>query len=241
MSASFVGTLVSVFSFLNNKEYQIVVKPIDRNEDIPIAVLESNRIYNIPAYQREIRWEDKHMDELVHDISSGKTFIGNIILSRHGKDYDIIDGQQRITCLRILIDYIHFKYAISDVLDEISPCKINIESFTEFSTLLNSHFNTAVLTTEELNLIEESDVYHQTERYIDLWNALSTLPELGSNRKIREFIDKLKECQLNLVIINNNNANQKMPIEYFISVNQKGVKLDTEDILKGFLFRFSYK
>ena len=71
--------------------------------------------YFIEDYQREYRWEKKHITDLIEDltekflVSEGEDhyFLGSIIISnRDGKNF-IIDGQQRLTSLTLLLIYIY--------------------------------------------------------------------------------------------------------------------------------------
>lgn len=73
------------------------------------------RQYFIEDYQREYRWEKKHITDLIEDLtekflnSEGEDhyFLGSIIISnRDNKDF-IIDGQQRLTSLTLLLIYIY--------------------------------------------------------------------------------------------------------------------------------------
>ncbi len=83
--------------------------------------------YAIDYYQREYRWETKHIAELIEDLTGkfiesydptherteveryGHYFLGSIIISdRDGRKF-IIDGQQRLTSLTLLLIYLHRK------------------------------------------------------------------------------------------------------------------------------------
>lgn len=90
-----------------------------------IQQLLQNQSFSIDEYQREYKWEKKHVDELLSDLYSkfdksyaagdstqrvsdyGEYFLGSIIVSkRDGKSY-IVDGQQRITTLTLLLIYLY--------------------------------------------------------------------------------------------------------------------------------------
>lgn len=65
--------------------------------------------YKIPRYQRGYEWEREQWKALWNDIrqtdqSVGNHFIGNIILlEKKDKNYEIVDGQQRITTISLLV------------------------------------------------------------------------------------------------------------------------------------------
>ena len=66
------------------------------------------RELSIPSYQRPYRWNTKNVRQLLDDILSNKNAgkdryrIGSVILHKNGDNYDIVDGQQRITTLLLL-------------------------------------------------------------------------------------------------------------------------------------------
>ncbi|MFA7081860.1 MAG: DUF262 domain-containing HNH endonuclease family protein [Bacteroidales bacterium] len=96
----------------------------------------------IPNYQREYAWDDKDFFELIEDIEDTKKgdgyFIGHMVFKGafNGSEFEVIDGQQRITTLTIILcairdyfyslgeddyaDGIHNKY-IFGVNDENKP------------------------------------------------------------------------------------------------------------------------
>ena len=143
----------------------------------------------------------------------------------------MIDGQQRITVLLLIIQYLKAKF--SDKIYEIknySPCNLCINSFPAFSDLMDKNFILGELTEEQ----KLTDKYKQAERYTKLWRFLESNDILNDVHNIRDFFINLKKCEFNVLLSENNNENYN--IDYFIDVNLKGVKLDTEDIFKGYLF-----
>ena len=80
--------------------------------------------YSIDYYQREYKWQDKQIRELVDDLTDrfledyqqghdrrrvadyGHYFLGSIIISKkEGASY-IVDGQQRLTSLTLLLIFL---------------------------------------------------------------------------------------------------------------------------------------
>lgn len=97
-----IGTVIEIGNFLSPEAQSIVIQEQFTRK------LDSNRTYIIPDFQREIRWDEEQIVELINNIGAGAKFLGNVILSEtkreNGnpqslKDYEIIDGQQRITTL----------------------------------------------------------------------------------------------------------------------------------------------
>lgn len=69
---------------------------------------------NIPHYQRPYRWSERNVLQLLNDINtcrqnSGSAYrIGSLILHKNGTQYDIVDGQQRITTLLLLLKSLQY-------------------------------------------------------------------------------------------------------------------------------------
>ena len=70
--------------------------------------------YSIPLYQRNFAWRADEIQLLLQDIyealkknSKGKYYIGSlVVLKRHNGDYEVIDGQQRLTTIFLLYKYL---------------------------------------------------------------------------------------------------------------------------------------
>lgn len=69
-----------------------------------------NDKYIIPLYQRNYAWGQEHIEQLIQDIyeahtknPNGNYYIGSlVVLRRHNGDFEVIDGQQRLTTLSLL-------------------------------------------------------------------------------------------------------------------------------------------
>lgn len=229
--SSILGTIITIGEFFRTERAEVT---IDRGtEQAQVFSLLENRKYIIPDYQREIRWKKENLIELVRDISRGDKFLGNIILNkRNDHEYEIIDGQQRTTTLLMIIYYIKSKF--EEELDILQTCDIEMANFDKFSVLITSKFNLNNLSPEEKAEVEDSDVFNQCERYVELWSAFDHIETLQSPRDCADFLSNLRRSQVNLIVNTNDNDNHS--IDYFMDVNLKGVKLDNEDIFKGYLF-----
>ena len=80
--------------------------------------------YTIDYYQRDYKWEEKQLRELIDDLSEQFLeayepshhreavqtypfyFLGSIVISEKGAQRFIVDGQQRLTTLTLLLTYL---------------------------------------------------------------------------------------------------------------------------------------
>lgn len=224
------GTIVNVKDFLGNAAVNIKISGASES----VFELEEGRCYVIPDFQREIRWTPENLIELMNDIYHQQKFLGNIILTRNdNKRYAIIDGQQRTSLLRMLIRYVVATYG-----DELPAppelCLIDNEAFTEYEKFQNNNFSYEGLSEEEVHNIKTGDQYRQADRYQLLWETIKRSGILSDSSKARSFITNLYRCEFNVILSEEDSTNYS--IEYFLDVNLKGIKLDTEDIFKGYLF-----
>ena len=92
-----------------------------------IRLLLANARFSIDYYQREYKWQAKHLQELIEDLTQKfnesyasddersaiqeyeNYFLGSIILCEKNGNKYIIDGQQRLTTITLLLIYIKNK------------------------------------------------------------------------------------------------------------------------------------
>ena len=74
--AGIVGTITNLSDFLSKTQVCLSVKPNDPQQQI--ICLEADRKYSIPAFQREVRWDDNNLKMLLYDLSRSSKFLGNI-------------------------------------------------------------------------------------------------------------------------------------------------------------------
>src|SRR5690349_17025415 len=92
-----------------------------------IRELLGSRKYSIDYYQRDYKWQQKQVAELIEDLSAkflesfeegdersavadyGHYFLGSVIVSDKDGQKFVIDGQQRLTTLTLLLIYLHHR------------------------------------------------------------------------------------------------------------------------------------
>ena len=192
-----IGTIVDLKSFLGKELVNVEVKYAADKSSIAFTLAE-NRKYVIPAFQREIRWTEENLDVLVQDISRSNKFLGNIILAQETNDkYLIIDGQQRVSVLLMIVEYLQYRWCeeIHD-LAQFSACSISIDSFRSFDKFRDSKYDLAGLAPSE----RETDNYGQAERYAGLWKSMSSIKEFSTGKVVRSFFANFKRCTVNVIL-----------------------------------------
>jgi len=93
---------------MNNVKNKLVLKPVTE--------LLSEKFF-IPSYQRGYRWKDRQVTALLDDIwnfrlnsenESKEVFycLQPIVVSRMNGEWEVLDGQQRLTSIYIILDYL---------------------------------------------------------------------------------------------------------------------------------------
>ncbi len=225
-----LGIIAPLRKLLSNTDESIQVEvDVGRKDALK---LKKDRVYVIPDFQREIRWDEDNLSQLVDDIKSGPKYLGNIILTEVVNDnkFLIIDGQQRITVLIMILACIKLIHGKS--IDVIDPCQLKIESFTGLTEIMEKQFPPR----DELNTkIIESDYLNQINKYYELWEKINETSCIINRDEVGSFIENLSKSEINIIL--NKSDDVKDGIRYFIDVNLKGKQLDVEDIFKGYLFR----
>ncbi len=238
------GTTLCVRDLFDvEKEFVIDVawKTDGDNSGVQNIVLKKERKYIIPEYQREIRWKKEQVKALINDLYKKSEFIGNIILNAQGDNFEVIDGQQRLSVLSMIITFIQENITDKDSINTFKPCQIDIQSFKTYDEFIAACKEGIAPESDEMQEIikPENDVYLQNGRYKEIWECIQDLLS-GNDEKMESIFNWLYNCQMNILIFSNV-ASSKSAINYFLDVNQKGVKLDDEDIFKGYLFQYNAK
>lgn len=231
--ANIIGTIVNINDFLCRDEKKVTIT--GGKDESTAFVLSEGRQYNIPAFQREIRWSKENINILIQDIKSANKFLGNVILSkRDSTNFDIIDGQQRISVLLMILHYLKVYWGKNiEEAKNFNACVLKIDSFGAYETFQEKGYEISSLTNEEL----KTDKYNQASRYRVLWDALGEIKALQNSDDARELFTHIKRCTINVILADKDTTNYN--IDYFIDVNLKGVRLDVEDIFKGYLFHMN--
>lgn len=226
------GTLVELKDFLFNVETKVFIEY--NGNKYTVFNFAKDRVLIVPDYQREIRWTKENLLSLIKDIFDSQKFLGNIIVANCGDNrYEIIDGQQRLVMLNMLVNYIKNTYGeqINDI-DELVNIKLNC--FDKSAEFIKNGYSLDGLLQEDKEVIIHSDRYKQIGRLTDLYNTIRNSDFVKKVADARKVISNLYKCQLNVVI--SNDYDRMTSTSYYLDVNLKGVKLDVEDIFKGYIF-----
>ena len=222
--------------------------------DISINSLLKDQKFYIDYFQREYRWQSKHIKLLIEDLTSTflrsynsehkrsevanyqNYYIGPVVFSinpDNGKK-SIIDGQQRITSIILFLIYLNHLQSKSDQKVAISEL-IFSEKYGEKSFNMTDELREPCLKSlfekGEYVIKDDDDetVKNMVERYEDI---VQTFPEELSNGPLPHFIDWLIE---NVVIVEITAYSDENAYTIFETMNDRGLNLTPTEMLKGYI------
>ena len=207
--------------------------------------------YSIDYYQREFKWHEKQIRELVDDLSNKfleeyqpdhprtkvadypHYFLGSIIISKKDSASYIVDGQQRLTSLTLLL--ILLRNLQKDREKQVNVDELIFsEKFDQKSFNLHVDERTpameALYDGQPFDLTDRAEsVQNLVQRYRDLE---AYFPEELRSDTLPYFIDWLLE-NVHLVEITAYSDDDAYTI--FETMNDRGLSLSPTDMLKGYL------
>ncbi|HDL5482769.1 TPA: DUF262 domain-containing protein, partial [Mannheimia haemolytica] len=185
--------------------------------------------YIVPIYQRNYAWGRGEIELLIQDIEEAQKkeeiqkesekhryYIGSLVVSKRSDGYEVIDGQQRLTTLKLLLSYYNLKYS--------EQKHINLT----FEHREASNYSLSNLT----NSSKESDSIRLGYQIIS--NILEQKANLSGkeNLDIKEFFTFL----LNNVVILRTEVPEDTDLNhYFEIMNNRGEQLEHHEVLKATL------
>ena len=225
-------------------------------------ILGNGKIYRVPQFQRDYSWEQDNWEDLWNDIelaaeSMYAHYMGSVVLqSTTGKEFSIIDGQQRFTTLTILT------LAVIDAINKIADKGIDIEENKERVNILMLQYigqkdPSSLNYSSKLFLNENNDGFFQNRligfkdpinirKLSDseklMWDAYLFFKEKIAQRfkknyngsELASFLNKVVgELMMFIQITVEDELNAYTVFE---TLNSRGVELTSTDLLKNYLF-----
>ena len=219
--------------------------------------------YHVPPFQRDYSWTEDEWDDLWQDIlglfgeeSEAAHYMGYLVLqSSDNKQFEIIDGQQRLTTLSIMI-LAALKY-LNKLSSEGMDKDNNIKRSEQLRSSYIGYLNPVTLVSHsklELNR-------HNNKFYQNYLVTLENIPQRGLNvsehllrrgflwfsdqiekqypirpetgKELTAFLDSLVDKIFFTVITVSDELNA---FTVFETLNARGVRLSAADLLKNYLF-----
>lgn len=194
-----------------------------------ITIFDTDSHYVIPRYQRAYAWEDKEIIQLIDDINDNELskiyYIGSLIVSKiKGKfeTYEVVDGQQRLTTLFLLLQYLVYVGALEGELGQT----------LSFDCRPNSNYTLSNIQKVLKNNIDDEDRIEQS-----ILNGIKAIKQKFENDitlDINKFIARLENVILYRIEVPEHTDLNR----YFEIMNTRGEQLEQHDILKAQLMGY---
>lgn len=214
--------------------------------------------YETPKFQRDYTWEAEQWDDLWQDIKAllsnedTEHYMGYLVLqTSNNKEFQIIDGQQRLTTMSLLI--LSTLKCLKDFADSGIYADNNLK---RKESLLNSYIGyvdpVTLISNNKLKLNRNSDDYYKQHlvilKELPLRNTNSSekhmrecfnwyydriKKEFKTGESLAAFIDSIVDKLYFTVIEVSDQINA---FKVFETLNARGVQLSSSDLLKNYLF-----
>lgn len=193
--------------------------------------------YVIPRYQRAYAWEEKEIEQLIDDICDDNDpkrdyYIGSLIVARRkaddGVEYEVIDGQQRLTTIYLLLQCL---------LDEgyFSRGKVSVGEALSFDCRSKSNCTLAYIRSDARKSEGKEELLDQSILLaVDIIKK-KLAREFGDRvEDQKKFVDRLKHVVLYRIEVPEHTDLNR----YFEIMNTRGEQLEQHDILKARLMNY---
>ncbi len=219
-------------------------------------------VYRVPMFQRDYSWTEQEWDNLWQDIVAmlepgGEQghYMGYLVMqSNDERNYDIIDGQQRVTTLSLLVLAILGNLRrLVDLGIEADDNRRRLEELRK--TYIGFLDPVTLIATSKLTLNRHNNQYYQTYlvplerpprrnlkasehllRKSFEWfdeNVRQRFSETRSGAELARFVDTVADRLFFTVI---SVADELNAFKVFETLNARGVRLSSTDLLKNYLF-----
>lgn len=230
---------------------------IDANDRTLYQILNEQK-YTVDYFQREYSWGQKHIEQLVSDLTTSflneytegdkredgenynNYYMGPFVVSVKDGKKSIIDGQQRLTSLTLFLIYLNNLQKELNINEQIEGMIFSesrgVKSFNiqvdERTECLHNLFDKGEYIPKEGD--DESTV-NMANRYSDI---VESFPDEIKGNLLSFFIDWLK---LNVILVEIVAYSDENAYTIFETMNDRGLNLTPTEMLKGFLLSRFYE
>jgi uncharacterized protein with ParB-like and HNH nuclease domain len=229
---------------------------IDADDRNVFEVL-NERKYEVGYFQREYNWEQKHIDQLVTDLTTtfldayrqgdprtavehyDNYYLGPFVVSSKDGVKSIIDGQQRLTSLTLFLIFLNNLQKTLGGKESIEPLvfseKYGQKSFNiqveERKACLEKLFHDGDY---DVQPDDDESTVNMAARYFNIEEAF---PDEIKGAAFPYFLDWLK---YNVILVEITAYSDDNAYTIFESMNDRGLNLTSTEMLKGYILsRFS--
>jgi uncharacterized protein with ParB-like and HNH nuclease domain len=220
-------------------------REITATEDTVNGLLSRNYRYIVPEYQRQYSWDEEQWIDFWKDLQSinqGEThFLGSVVFIEKQTEFDqlnqyeIVDGQQRLTTISIILCAIREYYqkegnveAAESINDDYlweKDDNFNKNQKLELNKLDQAQYRRLLLGNPPRE--KESNIRRSIEFFANKISSLSS-----------EDVDDIRKKLLNSVtLVTIDCPSQQSAFRLFETLNDRGLELSEVDLMKNYLYK----
>lgn len=225
-------------------------KKIDADDKTIDEVLNRKK-YIVDFFQREYRWEKKHIVQLIEDLTTRfltnykktherqdvkgyeRYYLGPIVLCEKKAGRSIIDGQQRLTSITLLLIYLNN-------LQKGRKNEVHLSDLIFSEKYAVKSFNLKVPDREKcMNALYEGKEYDASNEGLSVKNIVERyrdieelIPDELRGDALPYFVEWLKE---NVVFVEIVTYSDENAYTIFETMNDRGLNLTPTEMLKGYI------
>ena len=223
-------------------------------------LLGNGLLYRVPPFQRDYSWTEEEWDDLWQDIlglfeEDGEQahYMGYLVLqSSNNKQFDIIDGQQRLTTISILIlaALAHLQNLVNKAIDPdknqrrkdnlqnsyigyVDPVSLIPRSKLELNRHNNRFYQTYLVPLEPIPVRGLNASEHQLRKAFNWFRDKIAARSQQSGEAVAIFVDTIVDKLFFTAISVTDELNA---FKVFETLNSRGVRLSATDLLKNYIF-----
>lgn len=247
-----------------NESRDEMIKNVSDPSVASILSTDALKVYNIPLYQREYTWGQRDWANLYDDVFDNDPgyFLGSIIVIQGEIDpktniveFEVIDGQQRLTTISLLLAALYARInehpdAIDEdmQLDDIRPLRNrlvlkSIKGMTRVVPQVQNHnqddYRWILKEHVRLAVVMQRPKYHGVRKMSKAFEYFydrlgEEIAGMGDDDAVRTLLDKSRALY-SAVLVQINVDSHADAYTLFASLNNRGVPLSAVDLIKNTL------
>lgn len=229
-----------------------VTHKIDARDRTVSQVLNDQK-YEVDYFQREYRWENLHVEQLISDLTSAflyeykegdrreheggaynNYYLGPLVFIQRNSGRSIIDGQQRLTSLilfLIFLNHLQRDLGFEENLEGMIYSEFRgVKSFN-LQVAEREHCLERLFTTGDYELkdTDGESTINMVERYKDICIAF---PDELRSEVLPHFLDWFRH---NVILVEITAYTEENAYTIFETMNDRGLSLTATEMLKGYV------
>lgn len=226
---------------------------MEAKESKIIDILTENKKYIIPAYQRPYSWDQEQAEQLIKDIHESfveentEYFIGSLICIDRGNDeYEVVDGQQRLTTLSLILAKTRNLICNEKVKSNLQQRILPVDSFSDeleeprlkIRKKEEDLYKNYILQDDVSYLPKENDRTYTQNLFISNFAVIGDYlnNEVGTEDTLVRLVEYILK---NVYVVLVKTESFASSYRLFNVLNTRGLSLKQSDLLKNRLFEIA--